>query len=118
MKLLLCSQCLDALKLIFRPRTCCCGKSSGYCDEHGIAHFAGPAAPMEIADTSLKSALNKPNTNGTQTRVIAWLVASNEIEKPFQERQWHGNAGIKRKKKNRRPPPKRSEPVVRARRRD
>ena len=111
MRLILCPQCRDTLKLIFRPRTCACGKSSGYCDEHGVAHFAGPAIPMEISDHSLKSGLAHPSTNGSPTRVIAWLVPSTEIEKPYLERQWHGNAPKRRKGKSRRPRSKHCEPA-------
>jgi len=117
-RLILCSECHDTLKLIFRPRTCSCGKSSGYCDEHGVAHFAGPGIPMEISEHSLKSALARPSNNGTPTRLIAWLVPPTEIEKPFLERQWHGNVKKKAKGKSRRPPGKHCEPTVRRRRPD
>lgn len=115
MKLILCSRCRDILKLIFRPRTCACGKSSGYCDEHGTAHFAGPANPIEISDLSIKSALDElPNGNGTPSRLIAWMVPQQEVARKFTERTWHV-AKKKRKGKSRRPHSKHAEPRVRSR---
>lgn len=78
MKLLLCAECLDIVKLIWRERGCVCGRSRGLLTEGGTAHFTGPALPLETSEHGLKSAV-RDKKSAAPIRITLYVVSQDEV---------------------------------------
>jgi len=65
MKLLLCKECQDIVRLIDVKRTCKCGKVGGkYTDDLSAIYFGEMAVPIGFANSTLVKAVHKqPNEN-------------------------------------------------------
>lgn len=102
MQLLLCSECRDVFKLVCLERSCFCGRVIGLRTEYGVAHFTGPAIPMEIPDVGLKSALSQePPTNGNRVRMNLYLISPDEVSDGDDRwRKKHRKYKPRKKKRN------------------
>lgn len=79
MQLLLCTQCRDILKLIWRARQCACGQCSGLIVERGekcVGHFTGPALPLETPDLGVQGAIR----DGHKPRGAAWRLVLHVVD--------------------------------------
>ena len=65
MKLLFCRSCLTVHSLTTSPRSCDCGKSTGYYIDSVNAVIKGPAVPLGFANSSFIQAINNKGTNFT-----------------------------------------------------
>lgn len=64
MKLLLCLECQDVIKLHDTSRYCICGKSGGYTDSMGfVAKYHGPAMILGLGNSTLAEAIRETNTD-------------------------------------------------------
>lgn len=79
MKLLLCTECLDIVKLLWRERRCSCGRSCGTVAENGTGHFTGPALPLEAPDVGIKSAITQKPSPNCPTRICFYIVPADEV---------------------------------------
>ncbi len=119
MQLLLCTECRDVLKLIWRARSCACGLSSGLIVERGerqVGHFTGPALPLEAADLSVKSVLHRPhNPNGSPVRLVLHVVDPKSVDSDVPASM---RGGVRyRPRKTKRHLPKSAKPFAQKRRR-
>ena len=65
MKLLFCRSCLTVHSLTTSPRSCDCGKSTGYYIDSVNAVIKGPAVPLGFANSSFIQAINNKGTDFT-----------------------------------------------------
>ena len=118
MHLLLCTECRDILKLIWRARCCACGLSSGLIVERGerqVGHFTGPALPLEAADLSVKAVLHNPHhPNGSPVRLVLRVVDPEAVDEDVPASMRGGKRYRPRKKKRRLP--KHAKPFAQKRR--
>lgn len=62
MKLILCTECTDIVRLIQEKRTCRCGLSSGEYTDRLNAVYEGPCIPLGINNQSLvRAIINQPD---------------------------------------------------------
>jgi hypothetical protein len=75
MKLLLCKECHDVVRLQSVKRVCKCGKSGGrYTDGINAVYFGENAVPLGFSNSSLVNAVvNQPN-NGSGKEFIAFVI--------------------------------------------
>jgi hypothetical protein len=68
MKLLVCRDCLDVVKLRSRPDSCRCGRSGGtYLADDVRAAAWGPCEVLAIDNEEFRSAVLLPGSSGTWT---------------------------------------------------
>lgn len=59
MKLIMCRECHDVIKLIHEERACRCGKSSGKYINRIVVEIQGPCVPIGIDNHSMTSAIQE-----------------------------------------------------------
>ncbi len=75
MKLLLCKDCQDILRLINIKRTCKCGKVGGkYTDTINAVYFGEMAVPIGFANSTLVKAVNQQPENGMGECFTAFVI--------------------------------------------
>jgi hypothetical protein len=76
MKLIICANCQDILKLQNTKRTCLCGQSWGQYDEDNLnATIGGYSIPLGIDNTTLTEAITHRNNSGPGTRFEAFVIS-------------------------------------------
>ena len=101
MKLVYCPECRDVVRLIHTARRCSCWQCQGFVNGQGVAHYTGPAVPLEIPDVSIRAAMaDDPKKNGPRMRIVLYRVNPREIEKE-EGSLWHnGKARVYTPQKN------------------
>jgi hypothetical protein len=75
MKLLLCKECQDIVRLIDIKRTCKCGKSGGkYTDELNAVYFGEMAVPIGFVNKTLVKAVYNQPKNGMGEDFTAFVI--------------------------------------------
>ena len=75
MKLLLCRECQDVIRLIDIKRICKCGKVGGkYIDDVNAIYFGEMAAPIGFANNTLVRAVHKQPENGVGESFTAFII--------------------------------------------
>lgn len=75
MKLLLCKECQDIIRLVDVKRTCKCGKVGGrYIDDLNAVYFGDMAVPIGFANSSLVSAVRNQPKNGMGENFTAFVI--------------------------------------------
>lgn len=75
MKLLLCKECQDVVRLIDTKRTCKCGKVGGrYIDDINAVYFGATAVPIGFANSTLVNAFQNQPENGMGQYFDAFVI--------------------------------------------
>ena len=76
MKLLLCKECQDIVRLIREEkRVCKCGKVGGkYTDDLNAVYFGEMAVPIGFANSTLVKAVHKQPENGMGENFTAFVI--------------------------------------------
>lgn len=75
MKLLLCKECQDVVRLIQEKRVCKCGKVGGkYIDDLNAVYFGEMAIPIGFANSTLVQAVHNQPKNGMGENFIAFVI--------------------------------------------
>lgn len=75
MKLLLCTECQDVIRLIDIKRTCRCGKIGGkYTDNINAIYFGDTAIPIGFANSTLIKAINNQSKEGAGENFTAFVI--------------------------------------------
>ena len=78
MKLLLCKECQDVVRLIDIKRVCKCGKIGGkYIDSINAIYFGENAIPIGFANNSLRLAVHTQPTVGMGKDFTAFVIPKN-----------------------------------------
>lgn len=75
MKLILCNQCNDLLRLTYDIRNCKCGASSFVYIDHLNAIYSGPCIPLGIDNESLSKAVHRRDTVLHNNSFTAFVVS-------------------------------------------
>lgn len=75
MKLLLCKECQDIVRLIDVKRNCKCGKVGGrYTDDLNAIYFGEMAVPIGFANSSLVKSVHNQPKNGMGENFTAFVI--------------------------------------------
>lgn len=74
MKLILCPECGDVVRLMFEKRKCGCGKAYGRYYTEAKAVISADAIPLGIANSSLTSAVKNQPKEGLGSRFEAFVI--------------------------------------------
>jgi hypothetical protein len=78
MKLLLCRECQDIIRLVMEERKCSCGKVSGKYTNNLLAEYKGETAvPIGISNSTLVKAVNNQPKEGLGTTFEAFVIPKN-----------------------------------------
>ena len=74
MKLFICLECQDVVRLIDKKRKCQCGKCWGMYEDEIFATYHGPAVPLGFNNTSLVWAINNQPVSGKGKMFEAFVI--------------------------------------------
>lgn len=75
MKLVLCKECQDIVRLIEEKRVCQCGKVGGkYVDDLNAVYFGDMAVPIGFANSTLIKAITNQPENGMGFNFTAFVI--------------------------------------------
>ncbi|WP_370978595.1 hypothetical protein [Agaribacterium sp. ZY112] len=75
MKLILCRDCGDVVKLMHNPRQCfCCASGGRYTGVAGNAEVWGPIIPIGFHNTSFTTALENQPESGLGRDFVAFVI--------------------------------------------
>lgn len=77
MKLIYCLKCHDVVRLTEQWRTCECARCCGRYEDLIHAVIAGPCVPLGISNSSLKSALLRPNPGPLGVEFESFIIPEN-----------------------------------------
>ena len=88
MKLFICKECDDVVKMVGPKRECMCGKSGGYLLDGNLkAAYWGSAIPIGFSNASLDNAINNRPRSGQGCQFTAFIIphscpTATEIDAP------------------------------------
>lgn len=74
MKLFICLECQDVVRLVAKKRKCQCGKCWGKYQDDIFAVYSGPAIPIGFDNSSLAQAIANQPEDGLGVRFSAFVI--------------------------------------------